>query len=118
MKESQLFTYTNTVICAELLSNYLEDLKDTPVYRHMIKSHSKQLSAELEKMLNIELPKVFEVDEMFTVNLMREFKSLVENIASSSADDLILYSQVINRIKEDKEAFLDKFEITLTKLDA
>lgn len=117
MTEKQLFTYTNTVICAELLSNYLEDLKETSVYRHQIKRDVITLSAELEKVLKIELPKIFDIDEMFTVNLMREFKSLVENIASSSADDLILYSQVINKIKEDKEAFLDKFEINLKELD-
>lgn len=118
MTEKQLFTYTNTVIAAELLSNYLDDLKETPVYRQQIKHLSGNLSAELEKMLKIELPKIFDINEMFTINLMREFKSLVENIASSSADDLILYSQVIDKIKENKEAFLDKFEITLTKLDA
>ena len=67
MTDKQLFTYTNTVICAELLSNYLEDLKETPVYRQQIKHLSGNLSTELEKMLKTELPKIFAVEEQFTI---------------------------------------------------
>lgn len=117
MTSKQLFTYTNTVICTELLSNYLEELKNTPVYRQQIKHLSGNLSNEIEKMLKTELPKVFEVDEMFTVNLMREYKDLVENITSASADDLIVIGQLIKEYKKDNNKFLDKFEITLTKID-
>lgn len=117
MKESQLFTYTNTVICAELLSNYLEELKGTPVYRQQIKHLSGNLSNEIEKMLKTELPKVFDVDEAFTLNLMREFKDLVENISSASADDLMIIGQLIKAYKVDRDKFLDKFEITLTKIN-
>ena len=118
MTEKQLFTYTNTVICAELLSNYLEDLKETPVYRQQIKNLSSNLSNELEKMLKTELPKIFQVDEMFTVNVMREYKDVVENLTSASADDLIVIGQLIKAYKSDKDAFLDKFEITLKQIDA
>lgn len=117
MTEKQLFTYTNTVICTELLSNYLDDLKNTPVYRQQIKHLSGNLSTELEKMLKTELPKIFDVDEMFTVNLMREYKDVVENITSASADDLIVIGQLIKEYNKDKDKFLDKFEITLTKID-
>ena len=117
MTEKQLFTYTNTVICAELLSNYLEELKETPVYRQQIKHLSGNLSTELEKMLKTELPKIFQVDEMFTVNLMREYKDLVENLTTASADDLIVIGQLIKEYKKDSSKFLDKFEITLTKID-
>lgn len=118
MTEKQLFTYTNTVICAELLSNYLDDLKDTPLYRQQIKNLSSNLSAELEKMLKTELPKIFHVDEMFTLNLMREYKDVVENLTSASADDLIVIGQLIKEYKKDNNKFLDKFEITLTNPDA
>ncbi len=117
MTQEQLFTYTNTVICAELLSNYLDDLKETPVYRQQIKHLSGNLSTELEKMLKTELPKIFEVDEMFTVNLMRKYKDVVENLTSASADDLIVIGQLIKEYNKDKDKFLDKFEITLTKID-
>jgi transcription initiation factor IIF auxiliary subunit len=117
MTEKQLFTYTNTVIASELLSNYLEDLKDTPVYRQQIKHHSKELALELEKMLKTELPKIFEVEEEFTVNLMRDYKDLVENLTSASADDLMVISQLIKAYKGDRDKFLDKFEINLTKID-
>ena len=117
MTDKQLLTYTNTVICSELLSNYLEDLKETPVYRQQIKHLSGNLSNELEKMLKIELPEIFDVNEEFTVNLMKDYKDLVENLTSASADDLIVISQLIKTYKADRDKFLDKFEITLTKID-
>lgn len=117
MTNKQLFTYTNTVICAELLSNYLEELKETPVYRQQIKHLSSNLSNELEKMLKTELPKIFQVDEMFTLNIMREYKELVENITSASADDLIVIGQLIKEYKRDNNKFLDKFEITLKQIN-
>ncbi len=117
MTDKQLLTYTNTVICSELLSNYIEDLKETPVYRQQIKHLSGNLSNELEKMLKIELPKIFDVNEEFTVNLMKDYKDLVENLTSASADDLIVISQLIKTYKADRDKFLDKFEITLTKID-
>lgn len=117
MTEKQLFTYTNAVICSELLSSYLEELKNTPVYRQQIKHLSTNLSAELEKMLKIELPKIFDVDEMFTLNLMRNYKDLVELITSLQGDDLMVLSQLIKEYNRDRDKFLDKFEIMLTKLD-
>jgi hypothetical protein len=54
---------------------------------------------------------------MFTVNLMREYKDLVENITSASADDLMIIGQLIKEYKKDNSKFLDKFEINLTKID-
>ena len=117
MTQEQLFTYTNTVIASELLSNYLEDLKGTPVYRQQIRFLSSNLSNELERMLKTELPKIFDVNEEFTVNLMKDYKDLVENLTSASADDLIVISQLIKSYKGDRDKFLDKFEINLTKLN-
>ena len=81
-------------------------------------SQEKKNAIELEKMLKVELPKIFDVSEEFTLNLMRDYKNLVENLSSVSADDLIVISQLITEYKGDRERFLDKFEITLTKIDA
>lgn len=117
MTESKLFTYTNTIICAELLSNYLEELKDTPLYRQRLKNISNGLVIELESLLKKELPKIYSVEEQFVVNLMREYKDLVESITSSGGDDLIVISQLIKEYKLDRDKFLNKFEITLKKID-
>jgi hypothetical protein len=48
---------------------------------------------------------------------MRDYKDLVENLTSASADDLIVISQLIKAYKGDRDKFLDKFEINLTKID-
>lgn len=117
MKETELFTYTNLIICAELMVNYQDELKNTPVYKQQIKNYSKNLQEELEKMLKVELPKLYSVDEQFLVNIMREYKDLVENLTSTGADDLIAISQIIKEYKKDKDTFLDKHQLTLKKID-
>lgn len=117
MQEKQLFTYTNTIICAELLTNYLDELKDTPLYRQRLKNISNSFVGELELLLSKELPRIYNVDEMFVVNLMREYKDLVENLTSLGGDDLIIIGQMIKEYKQDRDKFLNKFEITLKKID-
>lgn len=117
MTQKELFTYTNTVILCELMEDYLTQLKDTPVYRNRIKLNCKELSADIEKVLVIELPKLYAVDEVFTVNLMNEMKDLIHNIAELGGDDIIAISQLIKAFKQDKDKFLDNFQLTLKRLD-
>lgn len=117
MTEQQLFTYVNVVICAELMSGYMEDLKDTPHYRQSIKSRCKGLSEDLEPILNKELPKIFAADEQFTINCMKEFKGLVENLSNLSMNHIIAINQLITEYKKDPDRFLDKHQLTLTKIE-
>lgn len=117
LTDKDLFVYANVVICGELMRNYMEELKDTSVYRQALKNSCNGAQVEIEKMLDKELPKMYEADEQFLTNLMNDFKALVEQITSSGPDDLIVISQIIRSYKEDRDKFLDKFEITLTKID-
>lgn len=107
MKETELFTYTNLIICAELMVNYQDELKDTPYYKHQIKRDSKSLQEQLEKLLINDLPKLYEVDETILRTIMIEMKSIVESITSAGADDLIAISQIVNLYKKDKEKFIN-----------
>jgi len=115
--EKDLFIYTNVVICGELMRNYIDELKDTHVYRQALKNTCNNAQVEIEKMLDKELPKMYQADELFLNNLMRDFKSLVEQITSCGPDDLLVISQLIRDYKNDRDKFLDKFEITLSKID-
>lgn len=117
LTEKDLFTYANVVICGELMSNYIQELKDTPVYRQALKNTCNNAQIEIEKMLDKELPKMYQADELFLTNLMRDFKNLVEQVTSCGPDDLLVISQLIREYKSDKDKFLDKFQITLTKID-
>jgi hypothetical protein len=117
LTEKDLFIYANVVICGELMCNYMEELKDTKVYRQSLKNSCNNAQNEIELMLNKELPKMYQVDELFLTNIMNNFKSLVEDVTSCGPDDLLIISQLIQSYKKDKDKFLDKFEITLTKID-
>lgn len=117
MTEKELFTYVNFIICAELMQEYISDLNGTSVYRQEIKNRCKLLSTDLDKVLSISLPKMFSADEQFTINCMKELKNLVENISSLSMNDLIVYSQLIKDYKENPDRFIDKHQLTLTKIE-
>jgi len=118
LTEKDLFIYANVVICGELMCNYMEELKDTQVYRQALKNKCNGAQDEIERMLNKELPKMYQADEQFLTNIMNNFKSLVEDVTSCGPDDLLIISQLISAYKKDRDAFLNKFEITLTKIDA
>jgi len=118
LTEKDLFIYANVVICGELMCNYMEELRDTQVYRQALKNKCNAAQDEIEIMLNKELPKMYQADEQFLTNIMNNFKSLVEDVTSCGPDDLLIISQLISAYKKDKDAFLNKFEITLTKIDA
>lgn len=115
--EKDLFIYANVVICAELMSNYIEELKDTSLYKQSLKNSCNTSQVEIERMLKTELPRMYEADELFLTNIMNNFKSLVEDVTSCGPDDLLVISQLIKDYKKDRDKFLDKFEITITKID-
>jgi hypothetical protein len=117
MNEKELIIYTNTIIGSELLVNYLEELKETPIYRQRLKNISNSLIEELEQLLIREFPKIYNLDEEFIVNLMREYKDLLENITVCGGNDLIVIGQLIKEYKLDRDKFLNKFKITLKKID-
>lgn len=117
LTDKDLFIYTNVVLGAELVCNYMEELKDTQVYRHALKNTCRTTQFEIEKMLNKELPKMYQADELFLTNLMNDFKSLLEQVSSCGPDDLLVISQLIREYKKDKDRFLDKFDITLNKIN-
>jgi hypothetical protein len=114
LTEKDLFTYTNVVICGELMSNYIDDLKETRLYKQGLKNSCNGAQKEIEGMLKKELPRMYEADEMFLNNLMIDFKKLVENITMLSADDLVVVSRLIQDYKLDRDKFLNKFEIVLS----
>jgi hypothetical protein len=117
MTTTELHIYTNVVLLSDLMIDYMDQIKDTPKYRNRIKLNCTELSADLEKVLITDLPKLYEQDELITVNCMREMKDLIENISSCAPDDLLAIGQLIKSYKENKEVFLDKHQITLRELN-
>lgn len=117
LTEKDLFVYTNVVICGELMNNYIDELKGTRLYKQGLKNSCNNAQKDIETMLKAELPRMYEADEMFLNNLMRDFKSMVEDITMCGPDDLLVISQIISKYKSDREGFLEKFEITLDKIN-
>ena len=74
LTEKDLFIYANVVICGELMSNYIQELKDTLFTAIRLKNTCNNAQIEIEKMLDKELPKMYQADELFLTNLMRDLR--------------------------------------------
>lgn len=117
MTEKENFVYLNTVFCCELLADYMDQLKSTPVYKANIKVNAMQLSNQINRVLHTELPKVFQMDETMTINIMNQFKSLVNSVSDLEPQDLVIISQIIQAYKENREYWLNKHEIVFKELN-
>lgn len=117
IQQEQLFTYTCTLLCAELMVNYMEELKGTLFYKHGIKSSSTRLESEIESLLKTELPKIYAANETYVVNCMTHLKELVDSISELNSSEIIEYTQILREFKKDKDMFLDKHQLVLKKLD-
>lgn len=116
MTEKENFIYLNTVFCCELLSDYMTQLKNTPVYKSNIKVTSNQLSNQINQILHKDLPKVFQMDETMTINIMNQFKGLVNEVAKLNPEDMVVINQIVQAYKDNREYWLTQHEIIFKEL--
>jgi len=110
-------TFLNFILCADIMRDYLDELKETNVYKQSTKKLINQLSEDLESRLSVDLKKIYARDEVTVVNCSNSFKRLIENIAKLSADDIHAVSSIIQSFKDNREEFLSKNEIVFKELD-
>lgn len=110
-------TYLNFVLCADLMRDYLDELKETKVYKQSTRNLINQLSEDLEKRLAVDLKKIYARDETIVVNCSNSFKSLIGILATLSADDVHAVSSILQGFKNNREEFLSKNEIIFKELD-
>lgn len=117
-KERVSLINLNFVLCASLMSEYMDELKGTVVYKSKTKILINELSNDMNKRLRADLPKVFAKDEEIVVNMLREMQNVIELISTLTGDDLIAVSQIIKSFADNKDEFLDRNPIILKTLNA
>ena len=81
MKDKTYISVVNASFYAQLLLEALDDLEDTPVFRHSLKYKVKQTQLELEKQNSRFIETMFKNDEEFLTNLQTHTDELISRLS-------------------------------------
>jgi adenylosuccinate synthase len=118
MKDNPIqLEYLKFVLLSQLTLEANENLYFTQQYRQQIKNLGKRLNNELESVVRDEYQKVYNTDREMTTNILRSMEELVQKIAKSTIDDMVLLNAIIDKYKDNKEWFLEHANAEFLKLD-
>jgi hypothetical protein len=109
--------YLKVVILGQLTIEAIENLKGTTKYRQDIKFLGNRFVNMLEDYVNEDFNTVYNNNEEMTMNVMRKITELINKIATSDIDDLVMIDAVIDKYNENKEWFIEHASADFLKLD-
>lgn len=118
---TETYDLLNVIIGCDTISVFNDKLAHTKAYRQKLKLHSKGLNEEVEKVLNSNLKKMFDIDEEIYQNISFNMSQYVENMSKNIVDmkptEFLELNQIIKLYTENKEVFQETFEITMRKIN-
>ena len=109
--------YLKVVILGQLTIEAIENLKGTTKYRQDVKFLGNRFVNMLEDYVNEDFNTVYNNNEEMTMNVMRKITELINKIATSDIDDLVMIDAVIDKYNENKEWFIEHASADFLKLD-
>jgi hypothetical protein len=109
--------YLKVVILGQLTIEAIEDLKGTTKYRQDVKFLGNRFVNMLEEYVNEDFNTVYNNNEEMTMNVMRKITELINKIATSDIDDLVMIDAVIDKYNENREWFVEHASAEFLKLD-
>jgi hypothetical protein len=109
--------YLKVVILGQLTIEAIENLKGTTKYRQDIKFLGNRFVNMLEDYVNEDFNTVYNNNEEMTMNVMRKITELINKIATSDIDDLVMIDAVIDKYKENREWFVEHASADFLKLN-
>jgi hypothetical protein len=109
--------YLKVVILGQLTIEAIENLKGTTKYRQDIKFLGNRFVNMLEDYVNEDFNTVYNNNEEMTMNVMRKITELINKIATSDVDDLVMIDAVIDKYNENREWFIEHASADFLKLD-
>ena len=109
--------YLKVVILGQLTIEAIENLKGTTKYRQDIKFLGNRFVNMLEDYVNEDFNTVYNNNEEMTMNVMRKITELINKIATSDIDDLVMIDAVIDKYNENREWFVEHASADFLKLD-
>ena len=109
--------YLKVVILGQLTIEAIENLKGTTKYRQDVKFLGNRFVNMLEEYVNEDFNTVYNNNEEMTMNVMRKITELINKIATSDIDDLVMIDAVIDKYNENREWFVEHASADFLKLD-
>jgi hypothetical protein len=109
--------YLKVVILGQLTIEAIENLKGTTKYRQDVKFLGNRFVNMLEEYVNEDFNTVYNNNEEMTMNVMRKINELINKIATSDIDDLVMIDAVIDKYKENREWFVEHASADFLKLN-
>lgn len=116
MNSTQL-NYLKTVLLSQLLLEANDQLKLTIQYKQNIKNQINKLDNMLEEVVREEFNNLYDTDPQMVTNILNKIESLIDKIKSSSIDELVMISAVVDKYQENKEWFKEHASAEFLKID-
>ena len=109
--------YLKVVLLGQLTIEAIDSLRGTTKYRQEVKNVGNRFNKMLEYYVNEDFNTVYNNNEEMTMNVMRKITELINKIATSDIDDLVMIDAVIDKYKENREWFVEHASADFLKLD-
>ena len=109
--------YLKVVLLGQLTIEAIDSLRGTTKYRQEVKNVGNRFNKMLEEYVNEDFNTVYNNNEEMTMNVMRKITELINKIATSDIDDLVMIDAVIDKYNENKEWFIEHSSADFLKLD-
>ena len=108
--------YLKVVLIGQLTIEAIDSLRGTTKYRQEVKNVGNRFNKMLEEYVNEDFNTVYNNNEEMTMNVMRKINSLIEKIATSDIDELVMIDAIIDKYKENKDWFVEHASADFLKL--
>jgi hypothetical protein len=109
--------YLKVVLLGQLTIEAIDSLRGTTKYRQEIKNVGNRFNKMLEQYVSEDFNTVYNNNEEMTMNVMRKITELINKIATSDVDDLVMIDAVIDKYNDNKEWFVKHTSADFLKLD-
>ena len=114
MKE---INYLKSILLSQLLVESNETLKGSKFYRHSLKGTVNKANTELERAFNKDYEIVYQNSPEIATNVLNKIDDLINKISTSTVDELVLISDLVDKFQDNKEWYKENSSIDFLKID-
>lgn len=104
------------VIIAQLLSEAMDDIKGTTLYKSKIKQHGNIVSNLLLSICK-QTDAVYDENPTLCTNIFNELDALVEKLAQKDVRQLVMINQIEEHYSKNQNDWDNMFSVELTELN-
>lgn len=109
-------SYLKMIILSQLLIEANDELRNTQVYKHKVKSQLNNTVKMLESLYDSDYTKVYKNNPEMCTNVVNKVDILVNKIKGMTVDQFVILDAVIDKYLENKEWFGENTETEFLRL--